>query len=132
MFLKKFLKSLKMNNKGTLKLLVDNASIHISKESRRTWAYKHFEINTIPAYSLNLVPVELVFALSKKYIRRQSTIGKINFQNRSGKVTVMNSFARIEKEIYRGFWFEFVKQAKQWIIEVRWKQRKKITIDSLK
>ena len=41
--LKKFLDSLKLNNRGAFKLLVDNASIHISKESRRTWAYNGFE-----------------------------------------------------------------------------------------
>ena len=99
MLLKKFLDSLKLNNWGAFKLLVDNASIHISKESRRTWAYNGFEINTIPAYSPNLAPVELVFASIKWFIKGLSALGKIDFQNRSGKVTVMNSFAKLEKEI---------------------------------
>ena len=98
MLLKKFLDSLRLNNRGTFKLLVDNAGIHISKESRRTWAYKGFEINTIPDYSPSLAPVELVFASSKWYIRGQSALGKIDFLNRSGNVTVMNSIARLEKE----------------------------------
>ena len=132
MLLKKFLDSLKLSNRGAFKLLVDNASIQYSKESRRTWAYNGFEINTIPVYSPNLAPVELLFASSKWYIRGQSALGKIDFRNRSGKVTIMNSFARLEKEFYIGLWFEFVKQAKLWINEARLKLREKITTNIFK
>ena len=94
MQLKKFFNSLQLNNRGAFKLLIDKASIYISKEFRLIWGYNNFKINTIPTYSLNLAPVELVLESRKWYIIGQSTLGKIDFQNWSGKVNVMNIFTR--------------------------------------
>ena len=130
MILKRYIQSLKFDCDQPIKLLVGNASIHISNESRRAWAYYGFEINALPAYSPNLAPVELVFALSKKQISKQSARGTINFQNRSRKLTIMNSFINIDREVYKGLWSEFVKYANMCILGANRKMRERNTLEA--
>ena len=96
---------------SSTKLLVDNASIHISSESVNVWTYYGFEINSLPPYSPNLAPVEMVFGLSKKLISKKYTKKKINFENRSGKLAIMNSFAGLDTKLCLKLWGEIVRQA---------------------
>ena len=112
MILNEYLQALNLKwEASSIKLLVDNASIHISSESVNVWTYYDLEINSLPPYSPNLAPVEMVFGFSKNLISKKFTKNKINFENRSGKLAIMNSFAGLDTKLCLKLWGELVRQA---------------------
>ena len=92
----RFIKDLWENQTSHLKIILDNASIHLTEEVKRVWSYWELEINTIPVYTPQLAPVELVFGISKRKIQRKTTRLKVNFGNPSGKKVVMESLKSID------------------------------------
>ena len=108
-----------------IKLMVDNASIHVSKESKRIWNYLNFEIHALPPYSPNLSPVEMIFGISKRKIAFVPSSTKINFSSSRGRMTIINSFNTLSKRVIVGLWRELVKQAKICIMKTINKNREK-------
>ena len=115
----RFIKDLWETQTSHLKIILENASIHLTEEVKRVWSYWELEINTIPAYTPQLAPVELVFGISKRKIQRQTTRLKVNFWNPSGKKVVMESLKSIDVATCSKIWSKFVRISKYWIITAR-------------
>ena len=115
MLLSKYIKILFRGQATSIKLLVDNASIHVSSKSKLICSHYGFEINTLPPYSPNLAPVELVFALSKKSVCKELTKKKLNFDKPIERAVVHNSFRKISKKEGLEIWRKFINEAKSCI-----------------
>ena len=119
LLLSRFIKDLWENQTSIPKIVFNNASIHLTAETKRVWNYLGFEINTIPAYSPQLAPVELVFGISKRRIQKQIGQQKINFGNPGGKKVVMESLNTLDVTICNKIWSKFIKISKNLIITAR-------------
>ena len=78
-----------------VKLMVDNASIHLSLSSKRTATFYNFEIRSLPPYSPNFAPVEMVFGNCKKTIVKSLQNKVIDFSKPSGQKEIYSKFEDI-------------------------------------
>ena len=107
-------------NQTPIKLVVDNASIHLSQQSKRAATFLNFEIHSLPPYSPNLSLVEMVFGMSKRSIAGTLRHTKINFSESTGRKEIINSFRWLNTPTVLKLWGNFVKEAKGWI---RWSRK---------
>ena len=49
-----------------LKIILDNATIHVATKTKRAAFYLELEVHWLPQYSPELAPVELVFGMAKR------------------------------------------------------------------
>ena len=109
-----------MRKQATIpKIVVDNASIHLTALTKRVWSYLKLEINALPAYNPQLAPVELVFGISKKKIQWKNRTKPVNFGNPSGKKMVMESLKTLDTNTCNKIWSKFVRVWKGWIATAR-------------
>ena len=79
-------------NQTPIKLVVDNASIHLSQQSKRAATFFYFEIHSLSLYSPNLSPVEMIFGMNKRSIASTLRHTKINFSKPTGRKEIINFF----------------------------------------
>ena len=115
--LHKFIENCWEEQVDTIKVVFDNARIHLTDGVKKLWTYLKLEINTLPAYTPQLAPVETVFGISKRQILKQSSGKPINFGKPSGKRAVMDSLKSLSVEIWIKIWARFIRIAKRWIVE---------------
>ena len=125
MLLSNFIKIRIAQCETPVKLMVDNASIHLSTPSKRTATFYNFEIHSLPPYSPNLSPVEMVFGISKKIIAKSIRSKVIDFGKPSGKKAIINSFMGLDKCTVLKLWKKFIKEAKACIYENLWEYNEK-------
>ena len=79
------------NQLNCVTLTMDNASIHLTKQSKELSKDLGFEIMTLPPYCPHLAPWELVFGMVKKIISKKSIDSCIDFTKSSGKIAIANA-----------------------------------------
>ena len=111
-----------------IKLMLDNASIHLSSSSKRTATFFNFEIHSLPPYSPNLSPVEMVFGISKRAITKSLQSRVIDFSKPSGKREIIASLKILDRDMVLKLWRKFIKEAKYCIVENKRDYIEKIAI----
>ena len=116
--LKYAIEFLNMDSNNDLILVLDNASIHLSTESKSTLIKLNFNVMYLPAYSPMLAPVELFFRLVKNKIRAHLHDQNICFNETKDRLIIFNSIHNWNSQWIKNMWIEFVKHAKQWILRL--------------
>ena len=107
------------NQLNYVTLTMDNASIHLTKQSKELSKDLGFEIMTLPPYCPQLAPWELVFGMVKKIVSKGSIDKCINFSKSSGKVVIAKALQSLDTIKTLNMWKNIIHQAKRIIIEVR-------------
>ena len=95
---------------------LDNASIHLTNNTKRAAEILKMKLFFLPPYSPSLAPVEWVFGMSKRILSTARSEGAINFGTKNGKLKVADSLKKINPDIGRRQWLKFISSMKN-IIE---------------
>ena len=98
------------------RILLDNASIHLSEFTKRMTKKLGLRMMFLPQYSPRLAPVELVFGMLKRIISTERKHKTIRFGSIDGKKKIsqaLNGFCRTKAQ---RLWFVFTNEAKNWIL----------------
>ena len=98
---------------------MDNASIHLTKQSKELSKDLEFEIMTLLPYYPHLAPWELLFGMVKKIISKQSIDRCIDFTKLSGKIAIANALQSLNIKKTLNMWKKIIHQAKGIIIDIR-------------
>ena len=84
-------------------LVLDNASIHNERELRIILAGKNITLVKLPPYSYDFNPIELVFGITKGYVRRWPELLRANVP-----FATVNAFSQVSvnsvRNCYRKCW----------------------------
>ena len=100
-----------------IKVMLDNASVHLTKKVKRLASHLSLELNYLPPYWPHLAPVELVFGAIKKRISCLKIKEAIDFDKPSGKKIILNTLRNINTDVWIKMWGKFIFEAKQAILE---------------
>ena len=101
------------------KLILDNASIHLSTVTKQITRKLGFRMWLLPQYSPNLAPVEIVFGMLKSKLRMKKSKQVIKFSMISGRKEICDVLAGFTKVKVSRLWLVFVREAKKAILEWR-------------
>ena len=101
----------------SVKLIIDNASIHLSLSSKRTAMFYNFEIHSFLPFPPNLAPEEMVFGICKKTIVKSLQNKVINFSKPGWQKGIITSLKIFDKSTVINLWRKFIKEAKYCIIK---------------
>jgi hypothetical protein len=86
----------------TATILLDNARIHLSKETKKVISHNNLKCTFLSPYSPEYAAVELVFGVVKSKLRSRTSISRINFSKESGMLQIAEALSEIQTEsIYR-------------------------------
>ena len=102
---------------GKAIVTIDNASIHLTADNKKTAAKYGFEMLGLPPYWPHLAPVEYVFGMIKGYIRNKSFSKELDYSNASGKEAIVSGLALLSKEKAQRMWTKIAKTARIAILE---------------
>ena len=80
-------------------LVMDNASIHNERELRIILAAKNITLVKLPPYSYDFNPIELVFGITKGYVRRWPELLRVNVP-----FAILNAFSQVSVNSVRNFY----------------------------
>ena len=80
-------------------LVMDNASIHNERELRIILAAKNITLIKLPPYSYDFNPIELVFGITKGYVRRWPGLLRANVP-----FAIVNAFSQVSVKSVRNFY----------------------------
>ena len=109
-------------NPWTVKVWLDNASIHLSKKWKLAAYVLRLELNGLPQYSPNLAPVELAFGFIKQKIRRRKDCKYINFSKQGGVDSICEALNHMNTQIGKSLCRKFVIEAKNAILAAQQRQ----------
>ena len=93
-----------MKDDRNIVLILDNWSIHRSKETRIKMKQSRKKIWFIPPYSPSLAPVELAFAQLKRYVKTQHWIKSLSWNSTNGQALIEKGLALMKNSDIVGFW----------------------------
>ena len=117
--LKRYIELVWRISSTSIKVMLDNASIHLTNEVKRISKHLSFGLQYLPPYCPHLAPIELIFGVVKRRISNQKNKNLIDFSKLSGKKAIVNSLEHISTEICMNFWRKFIKEAKASIMSAR-------------
>jgi transposase len=86
----------------TATIHLDNARIHLSKETKKMVSHKNLKCTFLSPYSPECAAVELVFGVIKHKLRSKASISKINFSKECGMLQIVEALSEVRaKTIYR-------------------------------
>ena len=98
------------------RILLDNASIHLSEFTKRITKMLRVRMMFLPQYSPQLAPVELVFGMLKRKISSKRRQKPINFSSIKGKKEISYTLNDFWQAKAKRLWLVFVNEAKKWIL----------------
>ena len=107
---------------------VDNASIHLTKQTKSLWTSLCIEMLGLPQYWPHLAPCELVFGMTKKILTSEIRYGTIDFSKQSGKSAIINALEKLEFKKALNMWRNVAKISKT-IVSEAWRKIKWLNID---
>ena len=111
------------NVKFPIKVMLDNASIHLTSKTMKIAQYLKMKLNYLPPYWPHLAPIELIFDALKKRITAIKLGEAIDFAKPSGKWFIIECLSQNERDKCKNLWIHFIKEAKRIIIEVTEKEK---------
>ena len=117
-FLKKYIQSWHKSDAQPYWVILDNAAIHLTESVRRLAKTTGIELNSIPSYSPNLAPVEMVFGVWKRKIWCMKSKEIIDFSKPSGRRTLVNVLKTLHSDAWKRMWLNFIWEAKKAMIEM--------------
>ena len=75
------------------------------------------ELNSVPSYSPNLAPVEMVFGVLKRKIWCMKA-KKIDFSKPNGRRTLANVLKKLHNDTWKRMWLNLIWEAKKTLIEM--------------
>ena len=101
-----------------LKIILDNATIHVATKTKRSAFYLELEVHWLPQYSLELAPVELVFGMAKRRLASIYWTERVDNSEEAGKKIIAKCFEALKRTMGTKIWIRFIKQSRSVII--RW------------
>ena len=115
------------------RILLDNASIHLSGFTKRITKKLVARMMFLPQYSPQLAPVELVFGILKRKISTQRKQKSISFGSVDGRKEISFALNDFWQTKAKRLWLLFVNETKKWIL--LWQRERifntKVLIDEL-
>ena len=109
--------------KFPIKVMLENASIHLTSQTMKIAQYLKMELNYLPQYWPHLAPIELIFGALKKRITVIKLGETIDFAKPSGKRFIIECLSQNGRDKCKNLWIHFIKEAKRVIIEVTEKEK---------
>ena len=104
--------------KGKETLILDNASIHLARESKLTASRYCMKMLGLPPYWQHLAPVEFVFGLVKGFIKNSGQWKSIDYSKRSGKIAIMRGLECLTRAKALRIWRKVIRIGRDTILEV--------------
>ena len=98
---------------------IDNASIHLTKQSKSLWMNLDIELLRLPQYCPHLVPWELVFRMVKRILSHQVKYKKVDFSKVEGQKAIVNALEKLGTEKALNMWKSVIKISKAIIVETK-------------
>ena len=99
-----------------IKVMWDNASVHVSKKTLKMAVFLDIPIYWLPQYSPSIAPVEWVFGAMKYIIACMKPQKKIDFSRRSGLDAIWKSLKALPPSKTAGLWRVFIREVKDVVI----------------
>ena len=115
-FLKKYIHSWYKSSVQPYWVILDNSAIHFTESVRKLAKTIGIEHNSIPSYSPNLAPVEMVFGVAKRKIWCMKSKEIIDFSYPSGKKALVDVLKTLNTDVWNGMWLNFILEANKSII----------------
>ena len=94
-------------------ILLDNASIHKSKEAKimieRLWC----KVIYLPAYSPEFAPIEMAFSLLKRDLSKSWQNERVNLNEKECLIKIRNSLRKIKSQTVKNLFWRFYKNIKK-------------------
>ena len=121
-FLQNYVRLVWRNINFPIKTMLDNASIHLTRQTMNLAQYLKMELHYLLPYWPHLAPIELIFGALKKRITALKLEETIDFAKPSGKKMIIECMRLIGVAKWRNMWTHFVKEAKRAIIKITEKE----------
>ena len=106
------------NLRAEITLLLDNAFIHLTEETKRVAAKYNMKMLGLPSYWPHLAPVKFVFGFLKGSIQNSDQKANVDFSKRSWRREIVNSLKYLTKEKVFKMWKGVIQTAREIILEV--------------
>ena len=116
--LKTYIETNFLSRRERTTLILDNASIHLTRESKLTASRYDMKMLGIPPYWPHLAPVEFVFGLVKGFIKNSCQWKLIDYSKRSGKIAIMRGLECLTREKALRMWRKVIRIGRETILEV--------------
>ena len=104
----------KFENKEII-LMLDNWSVHRSKENQKLYEHLGHQVVFYPPYSPQLAPVEMWFNFIKQKLKAKMKHQVLNLSNRFSHDIVLQSIRDLDKAIVRNWFKEFYIEVKRYL-----------------
>ena len=101
------------NVKFPIKVMLDNASIHLTSQTMKIAQYLKMELNYLPPCWPHLAPIELIFGALKKRITAIKLGEAIDILKRAGRDLLLNAWVKMEEINARIYGFTLLKKLKE-------------------
>ena len=116
-FLKKYVDSWHEDNGKPLRVILDNASIHLTESVQKMAQIVSIELNFLPPYSPNLAPVEMIFGVIKRKLLSTKWKEKISFSKPSGRRTLVDILKTLSHDSLIRMWFHLIWEARKVMLD---------------
>ena len=118
-------RSLEKKNMYMIKIISDNARIHLAIKTQISTGYLKLNIYMLPPYSPQLALLEWIFGMIKRIILTMKSVITIDFSKKSEEIAIHQALGRINENLGKIIWLKFIMESKNVIIE--WMKRLKVT-----
>ena len=94
-------------------ILLDNASIHKSKEAKVIIEKLRCKVVYLPAYSPEFAPIEMSFSILKRDLSKSWQKEKVNLSQRESLAKIHNSLSKIKSQTIKNLFSKFYKNIKR-------------------
>ena len=98
------------------RILLNNASIHLSKFTKQLVKRLGLRMVFLPQYSPQLSPVEIVFGMLKRKLSMKRKQKAIRFGSIDGKKEILSTLKGFWQIKAQRLWSIFIREAKKWIL----------------
>ena len=93
---------------------VDNAAIHLTKQSKALWIGLGIELLGLPQFCPHHAPWELVFGMVKGILKRRFKYKGVDFSKIEGKSAVVKALEKLDTKKALNMWKVLLKYVKPW------------------
>ena len=105
-------------NEEEICFILDNCSIHWSREVKMCFANTDWAWVYLPQYTPEMAPVELFFGQLKRLISTRRNLGIVDLMKNKGRKVLIDSIISIDEVAISKIWLHFTSKLKEWIGEL--------------